>query len=479
MIGRSIYRVIVGVAIFIFIPMISGCTPHNVEMNISPLIDGNGAYSLSIEGVTQKDRWWEELNDIFLDTLINEALSENLTLKQASARIEQAAAADSIAASFLFPEVTGKASGETGWTDGDRSEETYTAGAALSWEIDLWKRLSSAKKAAAYEILAFREDLEAAAIFLTSRIAATYFEIIEQKLQLQLLERQIAAGETLLELIELRFGYGEASVVDVYQQRQQLASIRARGPVVRSRIGTLKNRLSVQLGRAPMSNPITIADNFPELSSIPATGVPVDLLNNRPDLRQIYKKLVAIDFRVAEAVADRFPKIALNGNALYKDSLSAEGMLFSLLLQAAAPVFDHDRRTSKVKLREAEFREELARYSEAYLTAIEEVETTLWQERHHNELLKALDDQIRIARSNLAETRNRYRQGLTDYLPVLTALQSLQQLERDILTRKRELISLHVLLYRALGGSRLITNENNTAANVKIKKAEISEGVVQ
>ncbi len=479
MIVRPNFRIITGVLAFILLPLLTGCSPHHINKDVSPILEPSNSYSLSIEGIKPGGRWWLALNDQSLDMLIVEALSENLTLKQADARIEQATAADSIAASYLLPEITGTASGETGWTDGDRTERTYKAGASLSWEIDLWERLSSARKAAVFEIMASKEEMEAAALFLTSRIAGTYFEIIEQRLQLQLIDRQIKAGETLLELIELRFGYGEASVVDVYQQRQLLASTRARAPIVHSRLRTLENRLSVQLGRIPMSKSIDTSADFPKLPSLPMTGVPLDLLKNRPDLKQIYNKLIAIDYRVAEAVSDRFPKIELTGSALYKDSLSTDGMLFSLLLKAAAPIFDRERRTSKVKLREAEFKEELARYSEAYLTAIEEVETALWHEHQQNELLNALDDQISIARSNLNETRNRYSNGLTDYLPVLTALASLQQLERDILTRQRELISLHILLYRALGGSSLTAHSENTSAKVTTNKAQTSEGVAQ
>ncbi len=469
MIGRYIIRFIARVVIIISLPLITGCNPHHTDIDASPMIEGSDAYSLTIEGVDAKARWWEALNDRLLDKIIFEALSENLTLKQARARIEQAIASDSIAASFLLPEVTGIASGEEGWTDGDRSDRTYIAGASLSWEIDFWKRLSSTRKAAVYEILASREELEAAALFLTSRIAGTYFEIIEQKLQLQLIDRQIEAGKTLLELIELRFGYGEASVVDVFQQRQQLASIRTRGPIVQSRLRTLENRLSVQLGRAPMTKTVSIADKFPELPSLPDTGVPLDLLQSRPDLKQIYNKLAAIDFRVAAALADRFPKIELSGDALYKDSLSTDGMLFSILLRAAAPIFDHKRRSSTVKLREAEFREELARYSEAYLTAIEEVENALWQEKYQHDLLQALENQISIARANLTETRNRYQQGLTDYLPVLTAIQSLQGLERDILAGQRQLVSVRILLYRSLGGSRLTNIDNRLTSSENIK----------
>jgi outer membrane protein TolC len=86
------------------------------------------------------------------------------------------------------------------------------------------------------------------------------------------------------------------------------------------------------------------------------------------------------------------------------------------------------------------------------------VENALWQEKEQVALIKALDDQLRISRATLSETRNRYVQGLSDYLPVLAALQSMQNLERDILLRQRQLISIRILLYRALGGSNFNSN---------------------
>lgn len=475
----SFIRRIIYWRILFIMPVLIACNPHTVNKDVSLLVDGNKEYSLTVEGIEPQGRWWEALNDGSLNVLVEAALSDNLTLKQARSRIEQAMAADKHAASFLYPDLTGKASEEQEWKGGNKPEDTYSAGLALSWEIDLWGRLSSARKSAAYEILASRQELEAAAILLTAQVAGTYFEIIEQNLQLELLGRQIKSGETLLELIELRFGYGEASVVDVFQQRQQLASTRTRLPVVRSRLRTLENRLHVQLGRPPVSKPLELADDFPELPDLPLTGVPLDLLNKRPDLKRIYNQLLAIDYSVAEAMADRFPKIELNGSAGFTDGFSTEDRLLNLLLEAAGPIVDWDRRSSEVRKREAMFKEELARYSHAYLTAIEEVENALWQERHQKELLTALDDQISIARSNLSETRNRYSQGLTDYLPVLTALQSLQLLERDILSRHRELISIRILLYRAVGGSSLTAGNYKTAKSTENAKANISEGAVK
>ncbi|KPJ98227.1 MAG: hypothetical protein AMK71_11730 [Nitrospira bacterium SG8_35_4] len=459
--------------------MIISCNPHRVNTDVHPIVEGSDSYSLPAEGSTLESRWWQALNDPYLDAIVEQALSDNLTLKQARARIEQAIAADEQAASFLFPDLSGRASEEKEWKGDESPEDTTIFGLALSWEIDLWGRLSSARKASAYEILASREDLEAMAVLISSQVAETYYRVIEQRLQLALLDRQIKAGETLLELTELRFGYGEASVVDVFQQRQQLASTRSRVPTVKSELRTLENRLHVQLGRTPVRDAMKIADDFPALPPLPLTGLPVDLLKNRPDLRRIFNELVAIDYRVAEAVADRFPKIGLSGSASFTDGFSTEDRLLSLLLEAVAPLIDWGRRGAEVEKRRARFREELARYTHAYLTAIEEVENALWQERHQLQFLSALENQITIARSNLAETRNRYRQGLTDYLPVLTALQSLQLLEREILSRQRELISIRILLYRALGGSRITDAQYQTAASGNTLESTLSEGVIK
>lgn len=464
MLGLSICRTI---SVLVLLTGIMSCNPHKINKDVSPLVEGNDEYSISLNGIEPQKQWWTALNDRSLDTVIEQALANNLTLMQVRATMEQAVAADRKAASFLYPELSINASGQESWTDEERSENTFDAGAQISWEIDLWGRLSSARRAAGYEILTSHDELEAAAILLTTRVAETYFQIIEQKLQLKLLDSQIKAGETFLELTELRFAYGEASVVDVYQQRLQLASTRTQVPVVRSRLRTLENSFHVQLGEAPVSTLLRLADDFPAMPDLPFAGVPVDLLKNRPDLRRIYNELVAIDYRVAEAVADRFPQIGLTGSARFRDKIATEGLLLSLLLEASAPVIDWNRRSSEVEKREALFREELARYSHAYLTAIEEVENALWQEQYQKELLKALEEQIEIAGSNLTETRNRYRQGLTDYLPVLTALQSLQQLERDIISKQRELISYRILLYRALGGSSLTPGYYNAAKSIE------------
>ena len=184
----------------VFTTILISCNPHRVNKDVYPMVEGSDAYSLPVKGIKLQSRWWEALNDPSLDEIVKDALSDNLTLKQARERVEQAIAADKQAASFLYPDLSGRASEEKEWKGDESPEDTTITGLALSWEIDLWGRLSSARKASAHEIVASREDLEAVAVLLSAQVAETYYRVIEQKLQLSLLDRQIKSGETMLEL---------------------------------------------------------------------------------------------------------------------------------------------------------------------------------------------------------------------------------------------------------------------------------------
>ena len=436
-----------------------GCSPHAVNESPRPVVDGGEAFSMSIDGAAVERRWWRAMGDERLNALVERALSDNLDLRQARLRIEQAASLERQSAARLFPALDADAAAGREWPDeGVKHTDSLTGALRLSWEVDLWRRLTSARKAAEAETAALREDLQATALLLSAEVAETYFRAVEQQLQLALAAEQVEVGQTLLGLIELRFGQGQASVVDVYQQRQQLASTRAQFPQIRSRLRVLENRLKVLAAWSPAEADVAVSADLPALPPPAAVGVPSALLTNRPDLRRIRQLLTAADHSVAEAVAERLPRLTLGLDRSYRGTqcrrLTPEGLLTSLLGELAGPVVDFGERQAEVQRRRAVVEERLLAYSQAYLTAIEEVEDALWQERRHRELIEALEKELDIARRNLKETRIRYGQGLTDYLPVLAAVQSLQALERSLLTRRRELVSIRVLLYRALGGAQ-------------------------
>jgi len=163
--------------------------------------------------------------------------------------------------------------------------------------------------------------------------------------------------------------------------------------------------------------------------------------------------LPTVGDKVAQAVADRLPQLKLTGKSgIDGKSLSSDNLFLSLLGEAVAPFIDWNRKKAEVEKQKAVVEERLSEYSHLFLVAIEEVENALWHEKEQKKLLLALNEQLHLAEANLAESQNRYMQGLTDYLPVLTALHTLQSLEKEIIIKSRQLISDRILLYRALGG---------------------------
>ena len=418
-------------------------------------MEGPQTYFLSQEGGNESEaNWWLAFNDPRLDELINRALSDNFTLKSFYARTVQAASLEKQARAVIKPPLTGELSQRSSWdSDGERTD-TVTLELGLSWEIDLWSRLSSAEKAMLMENEATREDLKGATLILSSQVADTWYQMIETEEQIKLLKSQIEVGEKFLHLIELRFKNGKASLVDIYQQRQQVASLKSQLPPIRARLSLLGNRLDVLLGRAPAGEVKEGVYTLPNLPVLPGTGIPADLLVKRPDLKVRYRRLVAADYRVAEAVADRLPALKLFASGgLRGDELSGSNRFYSLMGELVMPLIDWGRRKAEVERKEAIVDEQLALYTQAFLVAIEEVENALSQEKEQLKFLEALGEQYEIAGDTLDETRKRYLQGVSDYLPLLTALQSVQKLEQDMLREKRELISNRILLYRALGGN--------------------------
>ena len=409
--------------------------------------------------------WWLTFGDPTLDALVHEALSSNLDLERTAALITRAAAVLRQAGARLFPTVDADASYASTWTersgsesfgggrrDGDEHDEAAGVGLSLAWELDAWGRLRAVRRAAEFRVEAAAGDREVARLLLSASVVETYFEILEQRLQLALIERQIRTNTTLLDLTRLRFGQGQSSIVDVLQQREQLASTRALVPFAQSRLDELEYALDVLLGSAPGTRPRIETDAFPETTAWPPLGVPSDLLSARPDLRATQRRVVAIDHLVGEAIADRLPRFGLGASVSGSGDLRPDKLIASVLGDMLLPVFDAGARVALVDMRRADLRAAVAAWSHAYLTAVREVDTAIALERGQVERVELQEEQLAIARQLLRETRNRYSQGLTDYLPVLAALATQQNLERELITSRRTRLSLRVGLHRALGG---------------------------
>lgn len=422
------------------------------------------AYSLFSGELDYSLPWWESVGLPELSRLIDEALSNGFTLKEAWARLRQARALAVQAGAERYPDLTGSASADFTrrrseiTANGSEASESYALGLVSSYELDLWGRIRSQREAALFNVKASAADLQTANITVAAEVADRWVRIISLRLQKLLLDEQLANNLTFLELIELRFRNGMVSALDVYQQKQAVENVRARIPLVEAETQLLMHELAVLIGRPPRSELGLTRMDLPVIGRLPAVGLPADLLANRPDVRAAGMRLKAADWQVAAARANRLPALRFIADGQYGGSdldLLFETWLLRLAANLTAPIFDGGRRAAEVDLTRAQADENLWAYRRTVLTAVKEVEDALTSETRQRELIKVLEAAKAAARKGLDEAISRYRRGLSDYLPVLTQLLTVQDLERNLISQQEQLILFRVGLYRALGGGWL------------------------
>jgi NodT family efflux transporter outer membrane factor (OMF) lipoprotein len=408
-------------------------------------------------------KWWTVLGDGELDRLVTDALSGNQGLRSTWDRLSQARAlarregAARIPAVDVTGGVAGSASGtvDGSWDTTHSYSVPFSLALAASYEVDLWGRVSSGIEAAELDVLASTLDLGAAAMTLSSEVASSWILILALRGQLRLLDGQVKTSSDFLEVVEQRFRAGRVSAADVLQQKGALEALRGERKSVQASLRVEENRLAVLLGRAPGSYRAPEGTALPELPPLPDTGTPAEWVRRRPDLEAAFLRLRAADFRVAQAVADRFPRLSLTPRASI--SWDANDPITSWLASLAAnllgPLVDGGRRSAEVDRAKAAASERLHAWGQVLLRALEEVENALVQEERGREVLKSLEEQLDLSRQALERLLDGYRKGTVDFTRFLTAALSQQRLERTVLAARRDLILHRIRLYRSLGGS--------------------------
>jgi multidrug efflux system outer membrane protein len=395
-----------------------------------------------------------------LTALVDEALNDNFGIREAWARLSQAQARAVQAGADLYPALDGTAGLTVGRqrteTGGTRDVENASVGLVGQYEVDLWGRIHSEREAALMEVDASREDVNTAGISIAAEVADRWVRIIAQRQQIDLLEQQLDINQTLQELIELRFRKAMVSALDVYQQKQVVARTIADIPLARQQEQVLLHELAILLGKPPRATIDISTDSPPMPDELPPTGVPADLLANRPDIRAAGKRLEAANWQVAEARANRLPAISLSARARYGEGDLDDlfnNWLLTLSGNLTAPLLDGGRRRAEVDRTLAQAEEKLWDYRRVVYSAVKEVEDALAREASQREHIEGLEAVIDSSRRALEQAIARYRNGLSDYLPVLTQILAVQDLERDLIRQKSILVQYRVSLLRALGGT--------------------------
>ena len=414
------------------------------------------------------DKWWTALGDENLNKLIEQALADNFDLQSTWARLTQARAKARKAGADLWPslDADGGASRKRTVTvvnqrDGTSRRnkvraDSFSLGLTASYELDLWGRVRSTQDAAQLDLSATREDLHAAAITLTAEVADTWYQLVEQRGQIGLLDQQIKTNEDYLELVTLRFRRGQVTATDVLQQRQLLKSKEGQKVQSLATLEVLMHQLAILLGKPPDSAVAPAANTLPALPPLPDTGVPVEWIGRRPDIRSAYLDVQAADRRVATAIADCFPKISLSVSTettATRVRQVFDNWVATLAANLTAPLFDGGLRLAEVDRTKAAVSERVSTYGQVVLDSLKEVEDALTQETQQREYLKSLKDQLELSQQSTDQVMKSYIKGTESFLRFLTTLLSHQQLQQTNLQAQRELIQYRIDLYKALGGS--------------------------
>jgi len=410
-------------------------------------------------------RWWRYLGDPTLTALIEEALRRNQSVKAGWARVRQARFIANQVRAARMPQI-----GLAGDYSIGRSIQPFgevrSQGAAgslpVSYEVDLFARRAREHQGAKLDAQAARLDQEALAIAVSAEVAEAWFDSVNARVEVAVVTEQLDTDLKFLELVELRYREGLNSAVDVHQQRQRVASQRALLAMADAQTELTDQRLSVLLGEAP-GREFPLEDKvLPDIGPTPEIEVPATLLQARPDIQAIQKRVEAEDRRLSAAIGARLPQVVLDFNPSYtwltaeigdNPEQSGHGWTWNAGAHFSVPVFDGLRGWSAIKTQRAVTDQLLEQYAETILTALLEVESSLTLERQERLRIQYLEDEFRLANITLEATRDRYRAGLSDFLPVLTALATRQRSELQLVSSRRQLVSYRVQLYRALGGA--------------------------
>ncbi len=451
--SRFFFPLALALTVFLF-ACAHAVTPEPVQLgDVLP-----ETYSLYEEAIPAPDRWWEGFNSEELNLLISETLRGSPTLRISLARLEQSRALAVKAGADKVPDLTVEAGvSETRRKVNDQvsTDSSRNFSLASTYEVDFWGRVKAKHLSALLELEASQEELYTATMTLASEVTLKWLETVSVRQQLALLDEQLRTNRTILQLLELRYLKGFATALDIYQQRQIVAETIAAIPIPEARLQTLMHELAILAGKPPRTDMGLKATRFPEIGELPGIGVPANLLARRPDVIAAGLELRAAEGQVAAARAGRLPTVNLSATAGFR-SASFTDLLDEWFATLAAnltyPLFNAGALDAEVTRQEKIVDERLAAYEEAVLNAIGEVEDAMVRERKQAEYIVALDEQLNIARDSFREAQQRYRKGLIDYLPALSALISAQRFERTVVQARLKRLNQRVKLHRALGG---------------------------
>ena len=419
-------------------------------------------------------RWWVGFGDPLLTRYVSLALSQNLDLAQATARIDQARAALGAANAALAPSAGVSGSAARAYQSIDTPEgrllnatPNYTRrGSAFEtdllagWEIDVFGGLRRQREAALADYAATRASAIATRLEVAARTADLYVTIRGLQARLDIATRQVGTQEALLSRVTLLHAKGIAADYQVDQAQGALDQVRATLPVLGAGLDAAMNSLDVMLGSPPGTHraELVAAAPIPTAPSLADMGTPADLLRRRPDLIAAERHVAAANARIGAALSEYYPKLSLSAMLGSATSVSASTLFTGGATQAAGllglrwRLFDFGRINAEVDEAKGKDTEALASYRLAVLRASEDVENSL------SALVNRAAQTATLVHAESSLTRARdastvaYARGAASFIDVLHADETLLQAANARAQAQTEAARAAIATFKALGG---------------------------
>lgn len=422
------------------------------------------------------DNWLATFNDPQLDALVREAVANNPDLRVSATRVEQASQYVELSKAALRPAVN--LLGMGGYNLGDGTSALQGAFIGASWEMDLWGRLRYGRNAAQETYASTQADFEFARQSLAATTAQSWFTASETRLQLQIVDEMVKSAQQLVSLAEKRQQVGVGNEQDAALARANLGNFQDNAAQIRLAHSQTLRALELLLGRYPAAE-IKARQEIDRFPGPMPVGMPLDMLERRPDMVAAERRVAAAFDRVGEAKAARLPRLSLNASVAdissevlqlktdYENPSSGAGA------RLVAPIYQGGALNTQVEIRTIEQKEAVAQYARMALRAIGDVENALAAE-------KTLAERVQLLQRIVADNQRAFELTQTSYRVGKTDLRSVQQQQLNLfasrLTQLRvqsDQLSQRVNLHLALGGSfEVVSAPAQTETTGKLTTAE-------
>jgi NodT family efflux transporter outer membrane factor (OMF) lipoprotein len=427
-------------------------------------------------GAATESTWWQEFHDATLDKLVADAVTQNLTLRQAGLRVLQARALRGLAAGQFFPQAqaaaaavsTQRNSRNTPLGNIDPTYDSASIDLQAAWELDFWGKFRRGIESADAALEASAADYDAFLVALAAEVASAYIDLRSLQEQLAFTRANVRTQQDTFELTQVRMRAGAVSELDVATARATLANTQALVPDLEDGLRQRELALGVLLGRPPAAIAAELAGDQTVPAPPPqiALGVPADLLRRRPDVRAAERNAAALSAQIGVAKADFYPAVTLTGatgftttsfqspanSAGLHNLFDADSFTGFVGLGVQWQLLDYGRIANRVRAADARFEEAATAYQQAVLAAAAEVEAGLSRFLKGRERVALLDESASAAQQTLDLSLLQYRQGATDFLRVNQAQVDLVERQNRLVLARTGVAQGAIATYRALGG---------------------------